>query len=75
MILGERSYLIKPEHVVGTVNEVVHIWRYQDRGDRERRRAALDADPARQVFRKKTSSHVMQMRNRILRPTSFSPMR
>ncbi|MGA2869620.1 MAG: NIPSNAP family protein, partial [Verrucomicrobiota bacterium] len=66
MILDERSYLIKPEHVkdyldtyvaegmalqvghlgdligwfttdCGTVNEVVHIWRFRDMGDRERR--------------------------------------
>ncbi len=104
MILDERSYLIKPEHVkdyldtyvaegmelqishlgdlvgwfttdVGTVNEVVHIWRYKDMGDRERRRAAMEADPAWLAFRKKTSSYVVRMRNRILRPTSFSPMR
>ena len=104
MILDERTYLIKPEHVrdyldtyvaegmelqishlgdlvgwfttdVGTVNEVVHIWRYTDMGDRERRRLAMEADPAWQVFRKKTSSYVVTMRNRILRPTSFSPMR
>jgi hypothetical protein len=102
MILDERSYLIKPEHVkdyletyeregmalqvshlgdlvgwfttdVGTVNEVVLIWRYM--GDRERRRSAMEADPAWQAFRRKTSSYVIRMRNRILRPTSFSPMR
>ena len=75
MILDERSYLIKPEHVkdyletyvaegmalqishlgdlvgwfttdCGVVNEVVHIWRYRDMGDRERRRAAMEADLA-----------------------------
>ncbi|HWK97368.1 MAG TPA: NIPSNAP family protein [Pseudolabrys sp.] len=103
MILDERSYLIKPEHVreyldtyvaegmalqishlgdlvgwfttdVGTVNEVVHIWRYKDMGDRERRRLAMESDPAWLAFRRKTSSFVIQMRNRILRPTSFSPM-
>lgn len=60
---------------VGTINEVVHIWRYQDMGDRERRRAAMEADPKWQAFRKKTSPYVLEMRNRILRPTSFSPMR
>jgi hypothetical protein len=103
MILDERSYLIKPEHVkdyldtyfaegmklqishlgdlvgwfttdVGNVNEVVHIWRYKDMGDRERRRAAMEADPAWWAFRKKTSNYVIRMRNRILRPTHFSPM-
>lgn len=60
---------------VGVVNEVVHIWRYADMGDRERRRAAMDADPRWQAFRLRTSGFVQSMRSRILRPTSFSPMR
>lgn len=60
---------------VGVVNEVVHIWRYADLGDRERRRAAMEADPRWQVFRGKTSHCVQTMRSRILRPTAFSPMR
>jgi hypothetical protein len=59
----------------GVVNEVVHMWRYQDMGDRERRRAAMDADPNWQVFRERTSGFVQSMRSRILRPTAFSPMR
>jgi hypothetical protein len=59
----------------GVVNEVVHMWRYADMGDRERRRAAMDADPAWQVFRNRTSHFVQSMRSRILRPTDFSPMR
>ena len=59
----------------GVVNEVVHMWRYADMGDRERRRAAMNADPEWQVFRKRTSHFVQSMRSRILRPTDFSPMR
>jgi hypothetical protein len=59
----------------GRVNEVVHIWRYRDAGDRERRRAAMEADPAWQAFRAKAAPYVIEMRSRILRPTSFSPMR
>jgi hypothetical protein len=59
----------------GRVNEVVHIWRYAGAGDRELRRAAMEADPAWQAFRKKTSGFVLEMRSRILRPTSFSPMK
>jgi hypothetical protein len=60
---------------IGVVNEVVHIWRYADLGDRERRRAAMEADPRWQAFRQRTSGFVQSMRSRILRPTSFSPMR
>ena len=52
----------------GVVNEVVHMWRYADMGDRERRRAAMDADPRWQVFRARTSGFVQSMRSRILRP-------
>lgn len=59
----------------GMVNEVVHIWRYADAADRERRRAALEADPAWQAFRAKAAVYVTEMRSRILRPTRFSPMR
>ena len=59
----------------GRVNEVVHMWRYADAGDRERRRAAMEADPAWQAFRAKTSGFVIEMRSRILRPTAFSPLR
>jgi hypothetical protein len=104
VILDERTYTLKPEHVrdylriyeaegmaiqvghlgdlvgwfttdAGVVNQVVHMWRYADAGDRERRRAAMDADPAWQAFRAKTSGFLLEMRSRILRPTSFSPMR
>ena len=59
----------------GRINEVVHLWRYADAGDRECRRAAMEADPAWQAFRAKSSGYVMEMRSRILRPTEFSPMR
>jgi hypothetical protein len=60
---------------VGVVNEVVHMWRYADMGDRERRRAAMEADPAWQAFRAKAAPLVFRMRSRILRPTAFSPLR
>ena len=69
-------------HLVGwfttdtrVVNEVVHMRRFADAGDRERRRAALEADPAWQAYRAKASPYVLEMRSRILRPTAFSPLR
>jgi hypothetical protein len=58
----------------GIVNEVVHMWRFADAGDRERRRAAMEADPRWQAFRAKAAPYVLRMRSRILRPTRFSPM-
>lgn len=40
---------------VGTVNQVVHLWGYEDYGDRLRRRAACEADPDWQKYKKMTS--------------------
>ncbi|MBB2205507.1 NIPSNAP family protein [Gluconacetobacter takamatsuzukensis] len=60
---------------IGTVNEVVHIWRYEDLADRERRRQAMEQDPRWQAFRARAAGYVQTMRSRILRPTAFSPMR
>ncbi len=59
---------------IGTVNDVVHIWQYDDLADRDRRRAAMEADPAWQAFRAKAAPLVRAMRSRILRPTWFSPL-
>jgi len=36
---------------------------------------ALEADPKWWAFRAKTSPYVQSMRSRLLRPTSFSPLR
>ncbi|WP_026790517.1 NIPSNAP family protein [Pleomorphomonas oryzae] len=59
---------------IGTVNDVVHIWQYDDLADRDRRRAAMEADPAWQTFRAKASPFVQAMRSRILKPAWFSPL-
>ncbi len=59
---------------IGTVNDVVHVWQYEDLADRERRRSAMEADPAWQVFRAKAAPYVQTMRSRILKPTWFSPL-
>ena len=36
--------------VEGALNQVVHMWQYEDQADRERRRAAMAADPAWPAF-------------------------
>jgi len=61
--------------VIGPVNQVVHLWGYEDLADMERRRAARDADPAWAEYRKKTREFVMYQENKILKPASFSPVR
>jgi hypothetical protein len=59
--------------VEGSLNTVVHLWGYADQGDRERRRAAMAADPAWGSYLKEAGERglLIKMENRILRPTAF----
>ena len=62
--------------VEGALNRVVHLWAYESQADREARRNAMAADPAWQAFLKKGAEAgvLLEMENRILRPTDFSPL-
>ena len=60
---------------IGTLNQVVHMWRYENHAERELKRAALYADPEWLAFIPKTRAYIESMENHILVPTSFSPMR
>jgi hypothetical protein len=55
--------------VEGALNTVVHMWGYTDQGDRERRRAAMAADPAWGEYLKGAAEQelLVAMENRILR--------
>ena len=73
--LGEPlAYLVTE---TGELNIYVHIWVYQDAGDRERRRAAMQADPEWQAFLKVSAEagHLIRQENRIMTPASFAPLR
>ncbi|TMH38211.1 MAG: NIPSNAP family protein [Betaproteobacteria bacterium] len=61
---------------IGTQNQVVHLWGYESLADREKRRAALDADPEWIAYRKKSAAqgNVQHQENKILRSVSFSPL-
>lgn len=61
---------------VGTLNQVVHLWKYESMADRERRRAALEADPDWIAFRTKSAAggYLVHQENRLLRSTKFSPL-
>ena len=58
---------------VGPLNQIVHIWAYEDLADRTKRRAAMAADPAWQAYLQKSREFMKHMNNKILVPTSFSP--
>ena len=60
---------------VGPLNQIVHIWAFADLADRERRRAALWADPDWQAFIPKIQALIETMENKILKGAPFSPLR
>ena len=59
---------------VGELSQVVHLWQYQDMADRERRRAALEADPRWLAYRDKSSlcGHVVRQQNSLLKAVDFA---
>jgi hypothetical protein len=59
---------------IGPLNQVVHIWVYDSLADRERRRAALDADPAWQAFKVGNRGTFTQQEVKLLNPAPFCPV-
>lgn len=59
---------------LGTQNQLVHLWRYSGLEDRRRRRAELAADARWQRCLEQIRPMIMTMENRIMYPTSFSPI-
>jgi hypothetical protein len=60
---------------IGVLNQVVTLWGYDSMATRDELRARLYADPAWIAFIPKTTPMIQRMETRILRPTSFSPLR
>jgi hypothetical protein len=60
---------------VGALSSYTHMWRYEDYADRERRRAELGARDDWKVFLEKIQPLIHTQHNRILVPTSYSPLR
>jgi len=60
---------------VGAVSTYTHIWAYDDYAERDRRRAELQADEEWRDFLAKIQPLIHTQQNRILIPTSFSPIK
>jgi hypothetical protein len=60
---------------IGALSTYTSLWRYDDFADRERRRAELQADDAWKAFLGRIQPLIHTQQNRILVPTSFSPLR
>jgi len=59
---------------VGSLSTYTSLWRYESFGDREERRARLQGDERWQGFLAKIQPLIHTQQNRILVPTSFSPL-
>ena len=60
---------------VGELSAIVQLWGYDSSAERERRRAQLQAEPRWRDFVARLQPLLHSQRNRILVPTSFSPIR
>ncbi len=59
----------------GRLNTVVHLWAFDSQADREAKRGAMMADPAFRSYLEmvKAADVLIEMENRLLSPTDFSP--
>ena len=62
---------------IGPLNQVVHLWQFEDLADRARRRAAMAEDPDWHEFlrRNEELGALQHQENKILLPTAFSPLK
>jgi hypothetical protein len=60
---------------IGALSTYTALWGYESYADREQRRAELQADAAWQDFLTRLQPLLHTQQNRVLIPTSFSPLR
>lgn len=62
---------------IGTLNQVVHLWGFDDLAERSRRRAEMAKDPAWAEFLRLNEElgALMHQENKIVIPTGFSPIK
>lgn len=81
--VGETGIAIQKKHLghlvgyffseIGPINEIVHIWAFDSLDERERRRAALMADPDWRAFLPKIRDLIEVADNKIMKPAAFLP--
>ena len=54
------------------LNQIVHMWGYEDMADMEKRRAARNADPDWKKFQSQTEGMVINQETKLLRPAGFA---
>ena len=73
--LGTPLAYLKTE--TGDPNEYVHIWVYENAGDREAKRAALWSDPEWLAYTKKSAElgALVSQSNKLMTPVDFCPLK
>ena len=84
-LYGEEGLALQQRHLgkfigyftaeTGNLNQVVFMWGYDSLDDRAARRDRLAQDPEWQRYLQKVVQIIVAQENRILKPTSFSPIR
>ena len=69
-ILGNQIGFFYTE--VGNVNEVVHLYGYDSYEDRQLRREVLSKNPEFKVYIGKVQDLIVDMKNQLMSPASFS---
>jgi hypothetical protein len=75
----QTEHLGKPHgwfvsHDIGDLNQVIHIWKYENLSEREQKRAKLAADPRWQAYLSKAGHFFQHQQNKVLRGTPFFPI-
>lgn len=83
-VVEQEGLAIQSEHLgkpfgyfsteFGPLNQIVHLWAYEDFADRARRRAALQADPRWNSVRNKLGEFIAGQENKLLVPARFAPV-
>ena len=60
---------------IGELNHVVALWSYESFEDRQQRRDRMAADPRWQEYLKMVDGLLYLQNTRLLKPTSFSPIK
>lgn len=71
--LGQPLAFLTTE--TGNPNQYVHIWVYENAADREKRRAAMTADPEWQAYLAESAKlgALIEQRNQLMTPVAFFP--
>jgi hypothetical protein len=60
---------------IGELNQIVHMWAYDDLNERARKRKELGEDPGWQAYVAKIRPLLLRQESQILMPAEWSPIR